>query len=81
VSRGMSTKKKWLAAAGVLAVLGAIFALSTGTSQAAEDCGGLDTALRNNLNFIAGQQANPDAQSAARIANRQAVVDPGARER
>ncbi|HEV7979310.1 hypothetical protein, partial [Amycolatopsis sp.] len=32
-------------------------------------------ALQNNLNFIAGQQANPDAQSAARIANRQAVVD------
>ncbi|MET0134794.1 MAG: hypothetical protein ABW215_14525 [Kibdelosporangium sp.] len=40
-----------------------------------EDCGGLDTALRNNLNFIAGQRANPDAQSEARIANRQAVVD------
>jgi len=32
-------------------------------------------ALQNNLTFIAGQQANPDAQSAARIANRQAVVD------
>ncbi|MEV4318725.1 hypothetical protein [Actinocrispum sp. NPDC049592] len=40
-----------------------------------EDCGGLDQALKNNLNFIAGQQANPDSQSAARIANRQAVVD------
>jgi hypothetical protein len=40
-----------------------------------EDCGGLDTALKNNLNFIAGQQANPDALSDARIANRQAVVD------
>src|SRR5205807_1011494 len=38
-------------------------------------CQGLDTALQNNLNFIAGQKANPDAQSAARIANRQAVVD------
>ncbi|WP_396278848.1 hypothetical protein [Kibdelosporangium aridum] len=35
----------------------------------------MDKALQNNLNFIAGQQANPDAQSAARIANRQAVVD------
>jgi hypothetical protein len=44
-------------------------------SQAAENCAGLDTALRNNLNFIADQQANPDAQSDARIANRQAVVD------
>ncbi|MGW4210663.1 hypothetical protein ACWEIJ_21915 [Lentzea sp. NPDC004789] len=40
-----------------------------------EDCGGLDKALQNNLNFIAGQKANPDAQSQARIANRQAVVD------
>ena len=40
-----------------------------------EDCGGLDTALKNNLNFIAQQQANPDALSEARIANRQAVVD------
>nr|WP_243727077.1 septal ring lytic transglycosylase RlpA family protein [Actinocrispum wychmicini] len=53
----------------------AAIAFSSGDSQAAEDCGGLDTALQNNLNFIAGQQANPDAQSAARIANRQAVVD------
>ncbi|ANZ43176.1 hypothetical protein BBK82_31805 [Lentzea guizhouensis] len=40
-----------------------------------EDCGGLDKALQNNLTFIAGQKANPDAQSEARIANREAVVD------
>ncbi|MGI5498665.1 hypothetical protein [Lentzea sp. CA-135723] len=40
-----------------------------------EDCGGLDKALQNNLNFIAGQKSNPDSQSEARIANRQAVVD------
>jgi hypothetical protein len=40
-----------------------------------EDCGGLDTALRDNLDFIAGQRADPDAQSAGRIENRQAVVD------
>ena len=31
--------------------------------------------MQNNLNFIAGQKANPDAQSEARIANREAVVD------
>jgi hypothetical protein len=43
--------------------------------QAAESCDGLDTALRNNLDFIAAQRAAPDAQSQARIANRQAVVD------
>jgi hypothetical protein len=59
----------------VAAVAGGIFAFSSTDSNAAEDCGGLDTALQNNLNFIAGQQANPDAQSDARIANRQAVVN------
>ena len=59
----------------VTAVAGGLFAFSGTDSNAAEDCGGLDTALQNNLNFIAGQQANPDAQSEARIANRQAVVN------
>ncbi|MDQ7806205.1 hypothetical protein Q5425_20880 [Amycolatopsis sp. A133] len=64
---------------GVSAVTAAAIALSSPAGNAAEapkeNCGGLDTALQNNLNFIAGQQASPDAQSAARIANRQAVVD------
>jgi hypothetical protein len=59
--------------AAVLA--GGAFAVSTGMSNAAENCAGLDTALRNNLTFIAGQRAEPDALSDARIANRQAVVD------
>ena len=64
---------------GVSAITATAIALSSPAGNAAEapkeDCGGLDTALQNNLTFIAGQQANPDAQSAARIANRQAVVD------
>ncbi|RSN53628.1 hypothetical protein DMH01_38660 [Amycolatopsis sp. WAC 04182] len=60
---------------GVAAIAAAMFAISTPDGQAAESCQGLDTALRNNLDFIAGQQADPDAQSGARIANRQAVVD------
>jgi hypothetical protein len=64
---------------GVSAVTATAIALSGPAGNAAEapkeNCAGLDTALQNNLNFIAGQQANPDAQSAARIANRQAVVD------
>jgi hypothetical protein len=64
---------------GVSAITATAIALSSPAGNAAEapkeDCGGLDTALQNNLNFIAGQQTNPDAQSAARIANRQAVVD------
>ncbi|MEU3886903.1 hypothetical protein [Streptomyces sp. NPDC029041] len=37
-------------------------------------CLGLATALGNNQKFIADQRANPDAQSEARIANREAVV-------
>ncbi|MFC3454635.1 hypothetical protein [Amycolatopsis speibonae] len=60
---------------GVAAIAAAMFAVSTPDGQAAESCQGLDTALRNNLNFIADQQAKPDALSGARIGNRQAVVD------
>ncbi len=64
-------------AAVVISAITAIgFTAFTGPeSHAAESCAGLETALRNNLNFIAGQRANPDGQSGARIANRQAVVD------
>jgi hypothetical protein len=72
---GMSRKQKLWSAVGIAAVLGGILWLSSGTSQAGESCAGLDTALRNNLNFIEGQRNNPDAQSDARIANRKAVVD------
>jgi hypothetical protein len=57
------------------ALAGGAFAISTGVSSAGENCAGLDQALSNNLQFIAGQRANPDALSDARIANRQAVVD------
>lgn len=60
---------------GVAAIAAAMFAVSTPDGQAAESCQGLDTALRNHLNFIAGQRATPDALSEAGIANRQAVVD------
>ena len=60
---------------GAVGITAAAIAISTGTSQAAESCDGLDTALQNNLNFIAAQQATPDAQTEARIANRLAVVD------
>lgn len=60
---------------GVAAIAATMFAVSTPDGQAAESCQGLDTALQNNLNFIAGQKSNPDALSEARIANRQAVVD------
>jgi hypothetical protein len=45
--------------------------------KAAQDsgvCQGLATALGNNQRFIEGQRADPDAQSQARIENREAVV-------
>jgi hypothetical protein len=71
--RGRTRKVVIGVAAAALA--GGAFAVSTGMSSAGENCAGLDTALRNNLSFIAGQRANPDALSDARIANRQAVVD------
>jgi len=72
----MSGRTRKLLIGGVaLAIAGGAFAISTGVSSAGENCVGLDQALRQNLQFIAGQRANPDAQSEARIANRQAVVD------
>jgi hypothetical protein len=61
--------------AGGIAAAAIAFNGGNDEASAAESCQGLDTALQNNLNFIAGQQANPDAQSEARIANREAVVD------
>lgn len=46
------------------------------TKSAADStvCQGLATALGNNQKFIEGQRAAPDAQSEARIANREAVI-------
>ncbi|RSD08514.1 RlpA-like double-psi beta-barrel domain-containing protein [Amycolatopsis eburnea] len=82
LSSGRHRKQATIGLAALLGVSGitaTAIALSSPAGNAAEapkeNCAGLDTALQNNLNFIAGQQANPDAQSAARIANRQAVVD------
>ncbi|MGK5682636.1 hypothetical protein [Actinoplanes sp. URMC 104] len=70
-----STTRKVVLGASAVALAGGAFAISTGMSSAGENCAGLDQALRQNLQFIAGQRATPDAQSGARIANRQAVVD------
>jgi hypothetical protein len=67
--------RKLLIGVAAATLAGGAFAVSTGMSSAGENCAGLDGALRNNLDFIAGQRANPDALSDARIANRQAVVD------
>ncbi|MFF0788344.1 hypothetical protein [Streptomyces spiralis] len=86
--RTLSTKKKVALLVGAAAVAGGgAFALAA-TSNAAQPqsprtlsagdstvCQGLATALGNNQKFIDGQRANPDAQSEARIANRQAVIE------
>ncbi|MEU6226807.1 hypothetical protein [Streptomyces sp. NPDC047042] len=78
--RTVSTKKKLalLVGAGLVAGGGAFaMAATSNAAQTAADstvCQGLATALGNNQKFIADQRANPDAQSAARIANRDAVV-------
>jgi len=53
-------------------------AAQTPTTKSAADstvCQGLATALGNNQRFIEAQRANPDAQSEARIANREAVIE------
>ncbi|WP_175411086.1 hypothetical protein [Streptomyces sp. TRM64462] len=71
----LSRGKKLALLAGTAALVGGTAVVMTGTSQASVACDGLATALRNNEQFIAGQRANPDAQSGARIANRQAVVE------
>ncbi|WP_326603284.1 hypothetical protein [Streptomyces sp. NBC_01800] len=79
-----SRNKKLALLVGAAALAGGTAAVLAGTSQAAQSppadrassvvCTGLTTALGNNERFIAGQRANPDAQSAARIANREAVI-------
>jgi len=60
---------------GAAVAVGGTAVAMTGTSQASVACDGLVTALQNNEKFIAGQSANPDAQSEARIANRLAVIE------
>ncbi|MER5751245.1 hypothetical protein [Streptomyces sp. NPDC002088] len=83
--RTLSTKKKLALLVSAAAVAGGgAFAMAS-TSNAAQTprtlsagdstvCQGLATALGNNQKFIDGQRAAPDAQSAARIANREAVI-------
>ncbi|MFD8423686.1 hypothetical protein [Streptomyces sp. NPDC059466] len=80
--RTLSPMKKLGLLVGAAAVAGGgAFVMAT-TSNAAPVqnasnstvCQGLATALGNNQTFIDGQRANPDSQSQARIANREAVI-------
>ncbi|MFD5003392.1 hypothetical protein ACFWMV_10805 [Streptomyces mutabilis] len=86
--RTLGTKKKLallvsaatVAGGGAFVMANASNAAQTDQSartKAAQDssvCQGLATALGNNQRFIEGQRADPDAQSEARIANREAVI-------
>ncbi|MCK1821321.1 septal ring lytic transglycosylase RlpA family protein [Streptomyces sp. XM83C] len=82
--RTLGTKKKIALLVSAAAVAGGGAFVMASTSNAAQPaqtaaestvCQGLATALGNNQRFIDGQRANPDAQSEARIANRQAVIE------
>ncbi|MEU3447770.1 hypothetical protein AB0H29_11150 [Streptomyces thermolilacinus] len=73
--RTLGRDKKLALLVGTAVLAGGTAVVMTGTSQASVACDGLATALRNNEQFIAGQRANPDAQSEARIANRLAVIE------
>ncbi|MCX5038258.1 hypothetical protein ACFWFH_00115 [Streptomyces coelicoflavus] len=86
--RTLGTKKKIALLVSAAAVAGGGAFVTANVSNAAQPtqqartkaaqdsnvCQGLATALGNNQRFIEGQRAHPDAQSAARIENREAVV-------
>lgn len=63
--------------AGVMATSSNAGTTSSPNTVKAEStaCDGLAQALANNEKFIADQRADPDAQSDARIANREAVIE------
>ncbi|MEU5097217.1 hypothetical protein [Streptomyces sp. NPDC020996] len=86
--RTLGTRKKAALLVSAAAVAGGGAFVMASTSNAAQPqsprtlsaadsavCQGLATALGNNQRFIDGQRAAPDAQSAARIANREAVIE------
>jgi hypothetical protein len=79
--RTLSTRKKLALLVSAAAVAGGgafVMASTSNAAQSAKDstvCQGLATALGNNERFIEDQRARPDAQSAARIANREAVIE------
>ncbi len=81
--RTLGTKKKLALLASAATVAGGGAFVMAATSNAAQSpqtaaestvCQGLATALGNNQRFVDGQRAAPDAQSEARIANREAVI-------
>ncbi|MEU8827729.1 hypothetical protein [Streptomyces sp. NPDC048636] len=81
--RTLSRKKKLGLLVGSLALAGTGAGVMAATSNASTEgaaesstaCSGLAQALANNEKFIADQKADPDAQSEARIENREAVIE------
>jgi hypothetical protein len=85
--RTLSTGKKIALFVGAASMAGGgafVMASTSNASQAQQPqtkaadsgvCQGLATALGNNQKFIDGQRGDSDAQSAARIANREAVIE------
>ncbi|MFI8187836.1 hypothetical protein ACIF8T_03365 [Streptomyces sp. NPDC085946] len=82
--RTLSVQKKLALLVSAAAVAGGGAFVMASTSNAAPTpkaaaestvCQGLATALGNNQRFIEDQRAAPDAQSQARIANREAVIE------
>ncbi|WP_433831260.1 hypothetical protein ACQP2E_13020 [Actinoplanes sp. CA-015351] len=56
-------------------VVGGGLAVGTGLSSASTFCDGLDEQIQVTQDFMAEQRANPNAQTEAILANRQAVID------
>ncbi|MFH8573543.1 hypothetical protein [Streptomyces sp. NPDC017993] len=72
--RRVGRTQKIIVGVSAAALVGGVAITMTGTSHASAACEGLAAALSRNEQFVAAQQADPDAQSAARIANRKAVI-------
>jgi hypothetical protein len=68
-------KRKIVIGVAVAALVGGGIAVGTGLSNASSVCDGMDAAIRQNQQFIATQRANPNSQTEAVVANRQAVID------
>ncbi|MEU4419152.1 hypothetical protein AB0F81_00875 [Actinoplanes sp. NPDC024001] len=72
--RGMIDRKVVIGLV-VAALAGGALAVGTGLGNASTTCDGLDQAIQRNLDFMAEQRANPNAQTEAVLKNRQDVID------
>ncbi|BBH68465.1 hypothetical protein ACTI_51500 [Actinoplanes sp. OR16] len=73
---GFSGRNRRIVIGAVAAVVvGGGLAVGTGLSSASTFCDGLDEQIRATQQFMADQRANPNAQTEAVLANRQAVLD------